>query len=144
MCKCKIYNAALLFAGLLVGIAAAVLFYFGIIPGVAAGLSAVMFAAVAMLFVLLLGVMTGCKCMAAQNECQNSAVVFSVCVAALALLFSVAAVMLLDGNPVLTAVAVGFAVMFFAAMVGSLAVTARYVTKPAECEHCRRREMRDC
>ena len=57
MCKCKIYNVALLFAGLLVGIAAAVLFYFGIIPGVAAGLSAVMFAAVAMLFVLLLGVM---------------------------------------------------------------------------------------
>ena len=143
MCKCKIYNAALLFVGLLAGVAAAVLFYFDLLPGAAAGLSAMVFLAAVVVFALVLGVLTGCKCMTPCNECQNSAVVFSACMAAATVLFAVAAIAVLDGSAVLTAVAVGLATFAFVALAGSVAVTVRYVTKPTECTHCQR-ETRGC
>ena len=49
MCKCKLYNAALLLIGGLVGIAAALLVYFGLLPGVAVGLTAIVAAEIALL-----------------------------------------------------------------------------------------------
>ena len=49
MCKCKLYDAALLLIGGLVGIAAALLVYFGLLPSVATGLGTIVIAEIALL-----------------------------------------------------------------------------------------------
>ena len=144
MCKCKLYNAALLLVGGLVGVAAALLVYFDLLPGVAAGLSAIVFAEIAMLTAMVLGMLTGCRCMCSGSECQTESVLFAACVGAAALFLAVLAQMVLGGNAIFFAIAAGLAIMFFAVFVGAVAVLIRYYVNPNEHRHRCKEKCSEC
>ncbi len=144
MCKCKLYNAALLLIGGLVGIAAALLVYFGLLPGVAAGLSGIVFAVIVLLAAMVLGLLTGCRCMCSDSECQTESVLFAACVGAIALFLAVLAQMVLGGNAIFFAIAAGLAIGFFAVFVGAAAVVIRYYVNPNEHRHRCRERCKEC
>ena len=144
MCKCKLYDAALLLIGGLVGIAVALLVYFGLLPSVATGLGTIVIAEIALLTAMVVGLLTGCRCMCSDSECQTESVLFAACTGAIALFLAVLAQMVLDGNAIFFAIVAGLAVMFFAVFVGAVAVIIRYYVNPNEHRHRCRERCKEC
>lgn len=137
MCKCKLYNAAILFIVFLVGIGVAVMALFGLFPGLYNVIVFGICISVLIILILLHGAITSCKCMDSScKRCMRNELTFAMCMAISALLSGLLALALYGGLCLFTAIVVGFGAIFFVAMLASLVVLAKCLVNDRDDYDC--------